>query len=50
MEKHYVCPICGGISNAQKNCDTEGCELHGQPMRECSCDDGKHGIVASEQA
>ncbi|MEJ0021091.1 MAG: hypothetical protein WDN47_00740 [Candidatus Doudnabacteria bacterium] len=49
MEKHYVCPVCGGVSSTPKNCDTQGCSLKGQPMRLCTCTDGKHEAVISDQ-
>ena len=40
---HYVCKECGGTSNNPKSCDTEGCSMNGQPLAECTCEDGKHG-------
>ena len=48
MNKHYVCPVCGGVSSTPKNCGTEGCHAHGQPLVECHCTDGQHaGVVKS---
>lgn len=49
MDKHYVCPVCGSVSAVPKACETGGCQLQGQPLKECTCEDGKHGMVASEQ-
>jgi len=46
---HYVCPICGGVSDKPKACDTETCALKGQQLHECHCEDGEHKEVASEQ-
>lgn len=48
MDKHYVCPECGGVSPTPKDCDTEGCHLHGSPLEECTCTDNKHSNVLNE--
>jgi len=46
MDKHYACAGgCGGRSNDPKACDTEGCELMGQMMKECDCQDNEHSQV-----
>ncbi len=50
MEKHYVCPSCGGVSNTPKNCETEGCHLKAMPLQECSCTDSKHSMVLHENS
>ncbi len=40
---HYVCKICGGVSDTPKNCETIGCAYNGKPLTECRCTDGNHG-------
>ena len=43
MDKHYACSGgCGGTSIDAKDCDTEGCEKFGQPLKECNCHDNEH--------
>lgn len=47
---HYVCTgECGGTSDTQINCGTEGCSMKGQPMAECNCEDGKHEEAKKKQ-
>ena len=46
MENHYACPGgCGGTSMDAKTCDTEGCTMFGQMMKECDCEDNEHAPV-----
>ncbi|MBP6884267.1 MAG: hypothetical protein KBC17_00400 [Candidatus Pacebacteria bacterium] len=47
MNKHYVCNGgCNGVSDTEGVCGAETCAKHGQPLLECSCQDGMHeGIV-----
>ncbi len=40
---HYQCPECGGISAEPGVCVIEGCTAYGKELRECNCQDGKHG-------
>ena len=47
--RHYVCPSCGGVSNSPKNCDTNGCHLHGQPLVECNCADDRHKEILGDK-
>jgi len=49
MDKHYVCPSCGGVSNHPKECDTQGCKLQGQPLVSCPCSDGRHEGVMGQK-
>jgi hypothetical protein len=49
MDKHFVCPGCGGVADHQKNCDTASCSLQGQAMKECSCQDGEHAEVMQSE-
>jgi len=44
MDTHYVCRSCMGTSDQAKACETEGCAMKGQPMEECYCEDGQHGM------
>jgi hypothetical protein len=40
---HYICDGgCEGVSEVPCNCGAETCTKHGLPLRECSCEDGKH--------
>lgn len=42
--KHYVCDgNCGGVSDVPGVCQTPSCPRYDQPLRECECEDGKHG-------
>lgn len=43
---HYVCPVCKGVSDHPKVCETEGCAREGQDLVECNCEDGLHAGVA----
>lgn len=46
---HYVCTGgCGGVSETPGNCQAESCSLHGEPLKECNCIDGKHEEVFSD--
>jgi len=48
---HYVCTGgCNGVSDTPGTCQTEGCQLHGQPLKECNCTDGKHEQVMQQAA
>lgn len=40
--KHYVCPICGGVSDHPKMCETPGCANSGHELVECNCTDNAH--------
>ena len=41
---HYVCDgSCKGESDHQGVCEAESCERKGMALRECDCEDGKHG-------
>ena len=44
---HYVCPVCGGVSNIPKECDTNGCKLEHQPLAQCNCFDDRHEEILS---
>lgn len=45
---HHVCPGgCGGTSDAPAVCQAETCELNGQSMVECHCEDGQHAEVTA---
>ena len=46
---HYACPACGGTSDHPKACDTEGCSLKGQPLKECHCTDNEHAEIKNQQ-
>jgi len=39
MEKHFFCPSCRGVDTTPHECRTDGCDLKGQPLQECDCDD-----------
>ena len=39
---HYVCPRCLGVADHPKVCETPGCTLEGEALKECHCTDGKH--------
>ncbi len=43
--KHYVCPICGGVSQNPGVCQTPGCTHEGHELVECNCTDGTHADV-----
>ncbi len=45
---HYVCPSCGSVSEEAKACDTAGCNMIGNDMLSCSCEDGLHGEVMNQ--
>jgi len=45
MNKHYVCPACIQTSDHLKGCDTMGCQMMGEQMKECVCTDGEHAEV-----
>ena len=43
MAKHFVCTgECGGVSAKAQSCGDEECSMHGEPLVECDCKDGKH--------
>ena len=47
---HFACSgDCGGSSDSQINCGTEGCSMEGKPMKACDCTDGRHEDVKGEQ-
>ncbi|MDQ3076749.1 MAG: hypothetical protein M3Q63_01705 [bacterium] len=45
---HYICSECGYFSQNQGSCQTDDCNMQGQALKECHCDDGKHLGVKSE--
>jgi len=41
---HHICKGgCGGTSDNEGVCQTEGCPNIGHPMEACDCTDGQHG-------
>lgn len=42
---HYVCTSCKGVADHPKVCETEGCTMNGQDLKECNCTDGMHAEV-----
>lgn len=42
---HYVCPVCLGVANHPKVCDTPGCAGEGHDLVACHCTDNKHKEV-----
>lgn len=43
---HCVCTGgCGGVSETPGVCQDTSCPLHGHPLAECDCGDGKHEDV-----
>lgn len=42
---HYVCPVCLGMANRAKVCETPGCASEGHDLVECHCTDNKHKEV-----
>ena len=48
---HYICTGgCGGVSETPGVCQTEGCSLHGEALKECNCEDGKHEALVEKEA
>jgi len=47
---HYVCPVCKGVSEHPKSCETDGCSLHGHALVECICTDGQHQEVLTPKS
>jgi hypothetical protein len=46
--QHYICTgDCVAEVNKSGICETEGCSKEGQPLSECSCEDGFHEKVMS---
>jgi hypothetical protein len=45
---HFVCSECGYSSQHTGSCQTEGCMQEGSPLRQCSCEDGKHAGVMNK--
>ncbi len=43
--KHYICPVCGGVSDHLKVCETPGCANAGHELVPCGCADGKHAEI-----
>ena len=44
---HHVCTGgCGGVADTPGVCGMETCPLHGQPLKECNCEDGLHAEVS----
>ena len=40
---HYICTgSCHGVSKTPGTCQAESCEMHNQPLQECSCEDNQH--------
>jgi hypothetical protein len=50
METHYVCPVCGGVADHPKVCETAGCARAGHELVPCTCADGKHEMVKEGDA
>ena len=47
--KHFACPCnCGGMSDHEKACETEGCQCKGQTMKECGCTDMMHSEISEK--
>ncbi|MEX1112469.1 MAG: hypothetical protein WEC84_03325 [Candidatus Andersenbacteria bacterium] len=44
---HYICPVCHGVSDKPKVCETPNCSHQGKDLVECSCQDGKHEGTAA---
>jgi hypothetical protein len=46
---HHVCSGgCGGSSDAPAVCQADTCELKGQQMVECNCEDNQHAEVTAQ--
>ena len=45
---HHTCTACKGVSETPKTCETEGCSLNGQDLKECDCTDNPHGATSEE--
>jgi len=42
---HYICTGgCGGVSETEGTCQAEDCSKHNEPLTNCDCTDGKHGM------
>ncbi len=40
---HFICKgTCGGSSELEGVCETEGCPKQWELLEECACEDGKH--------
>ena len=40
---HFICKGgCGGVSEFEGFCETDGCSNQWQPLESCDCSDGKH--------
>jgi len=46
--RHYVCPSCGSMAENPSACGTNGCQMIGREMLECTCTDGEHGEVMTK--
>lgn len=47
--KHYICNGgCNGVSDVTGTCQAPDCGRYGQPLGECSCEDGMHGKEAEQ--
>jgi len=47
---HYVCTgECGGVSAHPGTCQAESCSMHGQPLKECSCDAPEHMVDEDDE-
>lgn len=47
---HYVCDgTCGGVAGEVGVCKDETCPMHGHPLKECNCTDGKHAEVLNKE-
>lgn len=48
--EHFICEgTCGGESPVAKTCDDPECTKHGEPLTQCTCEDGKHGKTDEEK-
>ncbi|MDD5032564.1 MAG: hypothetical protein PHC85_00380 [Candidatus Pacebacteria bacterium] len=40
-KKHFICPVCGVLSDEPGVCKTGGCERENMPLKECRCGNGE---------
>ena len=46
---HFICKGgCGGVSEIDGFCETDGCSNQWQPLEDCNCLDGKHFVKNDE--
>jgi len=42
---HYICKgECQGVSDMEGICQNEFCSRYHQPLEQCTCTDGRHGL------